>query len=197
MARTAAALLLFLALPARAEVTITVVGERVSLRAVAAPLSSVLDQLARQTGMKVIYEGSQPRQPVTLTLESRTPVETVLAVLEGQGVNFGLRTSESGTRVDRLLLAGSGPAGAAPAPPPPKAATAAPPPVPDEVEFKQEAPEEEVAPPSQQPQPPQAQAPPPVMPQGPTYYNSPFAPKAPMPTPAQSPAAPPEKDEQR
>ena len=186
MARTALAVLLFLALPARAEVTVTVAGERVNLRAVAAPLNEVLDQLARRTGMKVVYEGGQPRQPVTLTLESRTPAEAVMAVLEGQGINFGLRTDASGARVERLLVASGGggaAAGPAAAPGRPTAAGAPPPPpMPDfepdeEVETKEEAPDEAAEPPA--PQPP-AQAPPGLpTPRTPTFFNSPFAPQPP------------------
>ncbi len=185
MGRVALAVLLFLSLPARAEVTVTVTGERVSLRAVAAPLNEVLDQLARRTGMKVAYEGGQPRQPVTLTLESRTPAEAVMAVLEGQGINFGLRTDPSGARVERLLVAGGGGGPAAPTAGPGKPTPAgAPPPVPepepdDESDFKEEAPDEAAAPPVPQPQPP-AQTPPGLpAPRAPTYFNSPFAPQPP------------------
>ena len=36
-------------------------GGRVSLKVNAAPLSEVLDRLARQTGMKVVYDGAPPR----------------------------------------------------------------------------------------------------------------------------------------
>ena len=77
-------------LPATAEVRVRVAGGTVDLTATAAPLAEVLDRLARQTGMKVVYEGAAPRQLVTVSLHGRTPAETVLAVLEGLGVNFAL-----------------------------------------------------------------------------------------------------------
>ena len=69
-----------------------VAGASVELAATAAPLAEVLDRLSRQTGMKVVYEGPAPRQLVTVTVRGRTPAQTVLAVLEGQGVNYALVT---------------------------------------------------------------------------------------------------------
>lgn len=106
MTLRAAVLTLLLATPVAVEVTITPQGDRVSVHAVAAPLSDVLEQLSRTTGMKVIYEGAAPRLPVTVTVEGRTPVQAVLAVMEGQGLNFALRSDDAGQRVDRLLIAG-------------------------------------------------------------------------------------------
>ena len=108
----AAALLLSLsalAAPA-AEVRVQPKGQRVDLTATAAPLADVLDRLARQLGMKVVYDGPAPRQLVTLTLKDRTPSEAVLSVLEGLGVNFALVWDETGTRVQTLMVAGSAPA---------------------------------------------------------------------------------------
>jgi hypothetical protein len=106
---TAAALLVLplLAAPAAAEITVRVSGGRVDLTATAAPLSEVLDRLARQTGMKVVYEGPAPRPLVTLTLRGRTPAETVLGLLEGLGINFALVADPSGARVETLVVAGA------------------------------------------------------------------------------------------
>jgi hypothetical protein len=107
MKRALAALgLLLLATPARPEVMVRVSGREVDLTATAAPLADVLDRLARQTGMKVIYEGPAPRQLVTLAVHSRSPVETVLAVLEGQGLNYAMVGDVTGTGVSTLVLAG-------------------------------------------------------------------------------------------
>ncbi len=93
--------------PAAAEVAVRVSGGHVDLTATAAPLADVLDRLARQTGMKVVYEGAAPRQLVTLSLHGRTPTETVLAVFEGLGVNFALVADPSGSRVQTLVVAGT------------------------------------------------------------------------------------------
>jgi hypothetical protein len=95
------------AAPATAEVVVRVSGGRVDLTATAAPLADVLDRLARQTGMKVVYEGAAPRQLVTLSLHGRTPAETVLSVFEGLGVNFALVADPSGSRVQTLVVAGT------------------------------------------------------------------------------------------
>ena len=95
------------AAPATAEVAVRVAGGHVDLTATAAPLAEVLDRLARQTGMKVVYEGAAPRQLVTLSLHGRTPTETVLAVFEGLGVNFALVADPSGSRVQTLVVAGT------------------------------------------------------------------------------------------
>jgi hypothetical protein len=113
--RTAAAFvgLALAAAPAAPEVAVRVSGAQVDLTATAAPLADVLDRLARQTGMKVVYEGPAPRQLVTLSLHGRTPAETVLALFEGLGLNFALVADPSGARVQTLVVAGT----ASPSPP--------------------------------------------------------------------------------
>jgi hypothetical protein len=100
--------------PAAAEVLVRVSGGQVDLSATAAPLADVLDRLARQTGMKVVYEGPAPRQLVTVSLHGRTPAETVLAVFEGLGLNFALLGDASGTGVQTLVVAGTATATASP-----------------------------------------------------------------------------------
>jgi hypothetical protein len=115
--RRSAPLLLasLLAAPAAAQVSVRLVpaaaggSQQVELTARAAPLAEVLDRLAKQLGMKVVYEGAHPRQPVTLSLQGRSPVETVLGVLEGQGLNYAILSDTTGTRVETLLVAGSAP----------------------------------------------------------------------------------------
>ena len=101
--------------PGGAEVTVRVSGGRVDLTATAAPLGDVLDRLARQTGMKVVYEGPAPRQSVTLSIQGRTPAEAVLSLLEGSGVNFALVGDATGTGVQTLVVAGAASASSAPA----------------------------------------------------------------------------------
>jgi hypothetical protein len=75
-------------------------------------MADVLDRLAKQTGMKVIYDGAPPRQMISVALEGRTPAEAVLGILEGQGLNYLLVMDATGTRVQTLMMAGSAPAGA-------------------------------------------------------------------------------------
>jgi hypothetical protein len=99
------------AAPASAEVAVRVSGGRVDLTATAAPVAEVLDRLARQTGMKVVYEGPAPRQLVTVSIHGRTPAETILAVFEGLGLNYAMTADATGTSVQTLMVAGA--AGAA------------------------------------------------------------------------------------
>jgi hypothetical protein len=101
--------------PAAAEVVVRVSGGHVDLTATAAPLADVLDRLARQTGMKVVYEGPAPRQLVTVSLHGRTPAETVLAVFEGLGINYALVADPTGASVQTLVVAGAAAATSSPA----------------------------------------------------------------------------------
>ena len=98
--------LLALTSPATAGIAIRESQGKVDVAVAAAPLADVLDQLARQTGMKVVYEGPAPRQLVTVSLLGRSPAEAVTALLEGQGLNYALVLDATATRVEQLLLAG-------------------------------------------------------------------------------------------
>lgn len=82
-------------------------GDGLDVSAVSAPVSEVLDGIARETKMKVVYEGGTPRTPVTVTLRSRTPEQAVVGVLEGLGLNFALVLDSTGTRVDTLMMVGA------------------------------------------------------------------------------------------
>ena len=103
----AVALVLGSVAPLHAGVEITGSGGRLDVIAAQAPISEVLDGLARKTRMKVVYEGGAPRTPVTVELKDRTPAEAVLGVLEGLGLNYALVLDVSGTEVETLIV-GSG-----------------------------------------------------------------------------------------
>src|SRR5262245_33373006 len=115
--RATSALLTALAIatPGMAAVDVRVTGQSVDIQASNAPLSEVLERLSRQTRMKVVYDGAPPRQTITLDLRGRTPVEAVVAALEGQGVNYALSMDPTGTRVETLLVSGTATASARPA----------------------------------------------------------------------------------
>jgi hypothetical protein len=138
----------------RAEVTVHVAAGRVDVTANAAPLADVLDRLARQTGMKVVYEGPAPRQLVTVSLLGRSPAEAVHDLLEGQGLNYALLGDSAGTGVQTLLMTGqassvaSASSSSTPAPPQGfRGRGAAPPPMSsaDAIEEAEDEPEEEPA----------------------------------------------------
>lgn len=105
------------------EVQVRPNGARLDLIATAAPLQDVLARLAQQTGMKVVYDGTPPRTLVTVSLPQRTPVEAVLSLFEGLGLNYALATDRSGTKVDMLIISTAAPGAGTPsrtavAPPP-------------------------------------------------------------------------------
>ena len=103
-----AAALALLAAPASSGVEVTAADGHVDVSAAQAPLSDVLDHLARKTRMKVVYEGGAPRNPVTVELRGRTPAEAVIGVLEGLGLNYAIALDLSGTQVETLMIVGGG-----------------------------------------------------------------------------------------
>jgi hypothetical protein len=182
---------------AAADSTVTVLPTGVTVVATATPVSELLDGLARQTGMKVQYEGAVPRTLVTTRIERATPAEAVLAVLEGLGLGYALRLDPTGRRVESLLMMGSssssGPVASrqsAPPPPPiPVQMNPEPPVLPDDVAFEEMLEPEEAGQPPQAPEPTKPEANPqaaqPVQPGSPWPGYSPFAPPTPPPLTAQ------------
>jgi len=136
---------------AAAEINVRVDGGRVDLSTNAAPVADVLDRLSRQTGMKVVYEGSPPRQLVSVTLAGRTPAEAVVGLLEGLGLNYMLIGDASGARVQTLMMGG-----AVSTPPSSRAATPSPPTRPAPVSSPDA---EEAEEPDEEPEPAQPSAP--------------------------------------
>ena len=93
---------------AAAETEVHRAGDRVDVRATAAPVSEVLDRLGRETGMKVTYDGPPPRARISVTLSGVTPAQAVLSVLEGLGLNYVLQMDATAKRVDTLLMVAGG-----------------------------------------------------------------------------------------
>jgi hypothetical protein len=100
----ALALLVTLSSPVPADVTVRVTAGLVDITARTAPLREVLDCLARQSGMKVVYDGPAPRQLVTVSVSGRSSVEAVQELLEGQGLNYALMGDAAGTGVQTLVV---------------------------------------------------------------------------------------------
>jgi hypothetical protein len=93
-----------------ARVDVHVTDGRVELTSDAAPLSEILARLSQVLGFELEREGNVPNPLVpALELKGRTPVETVLSVLEGLGLDHALTVDESGTRVEKLLLVAASP----------------------------------------------------------------------------------------
>jgi hypothetical protein len=161
-------------------------GDKVDVRATASAVSEVLDRLARETGMKVTYDGPPPRARISVSLTGVTPAQAVLSVLEGQGLNYVLRMDLAGTRVETLLLVAS--AGAVPPAAPPRAL-----PGPRPIEREPDTPEPEEEAPSEATPPPEERRPglpfpgfptPPSGPAMPLTLPTPPPPVAPSPAPA-------------
>jgi hypothetical protein len=196
----AAALVLALAAPARGGVEVTAAGGRLDVRAAGAPVSEVLDGLARKTKMKVVYEGATPRALVSVDFAGRTPVEAVLGVLEGTGLDYALILNDAGTEVETLMIVGPGAPSAATRAAAPRGGAlqpdAQPDAPPDDVALDEQTPDEaEVVRQPRPgahvvPEPPETAGPKfgPVNPPAVTFPSSPFAPGAPKPQPPPSPA---------
>jgi hypothetical protein len=103
MSRLALAVLVLLPATASAEISLRVNGTRVDLTA-RAPLSEVLDRLSRQTGLKVVYDGTVPRPQVNVALVGVTTAQAVTAVLQGLGLDYALQMDKTGTRAATLVL---------------------------------------------------------------------------------------------
>jgi hypothetical protein len=177
-ALTAAAVLL--ARVGAAQTEVRRAGDKLDVRATAASISEVLDRIARETGMKVSYDGPLPRARISMSVTGATPAQAVLSVLEGQGLNYALRMDPSGARVETLLLVSGGTASAGISAPAPRA----PRPVdrePEPAEVEEEPPPPEVAPAVEERRP------------GfpfPGFPNAPSGPAVPLALPTPPPAAP-------
>jgi hypothetical protein len=187
----------------RAGVEVRVSGERVDVQAQNAPLSEILDSLSRQTHIKLVYEGSPPRQLLSVDLKDRTPAEAVLAVLDGQGLAYAVALDRSGTRVQTLLMSAGNPAPAAPVGPTPRPMASAPERPAREPVVEEQPLDDGLSEPDPEPQlppdtgrpnmlPPKQEQPPAAgvflpVPGSADYPTSTFAPKPPVPAPSKPP----------
>lgn len=78
----------------------------VTIDAHEAPLSDVLDQFGRQTGMKLVYEAPRPRQIVSAFIEGLPQPVALTKLLEGLGVGYSFSLDPTGTRVETLIISG-------------------------------------------------------------------------------------------
>ena len=98
--------LLLVPVPFAAATEVVPSDDVVAVRATGTPVSDVLEELARRTGVTVIYDGPPPRELVTVDRVSRTPAEAISSLLEGLGLSYVLKMDATGTQVDTLLVAG-------------------------------------------------------------------------------------------
>jgi hypothetical protein len=103
--------LILTALPsAAANVEVHVNAGRVDLKLPGAALSEVLERLSKALDFKLVREESVP-DPFLPALEfkGRTPVEAVLGVLDGLGLNYAITMDASGSGIESLILTAAKP----------------------------------------------------------------------------------------
>jgi hypothetical protein len=84
------------------EVRVSASGNTLAVVAQRAPLSAVLEEIGRQSGTSVAYDGAAPATPLTCDFVATTPGEAFVRALEGLGLNYVLY---GGTLdVPRILL---------------------------------------------------------------------------------------------
>ena len=101
-----AVLLALLTTPAfPAGVEVRVVSGRVDVKTSGGPLSEALDALATNLGFKLVRDSGVPNpQLPAFEFKGRTPVEAVISVLEGQGLNYAFTMDPTGTQIEMLIL---------------------------------------------------------------------------------------------
>jgi hypothetical protein len=77
---------------------------RIDLRVTSAPLSAVLDRLARETGVELVYQGARPQRVVSLEVYGSDQARTVLEVLDRLAVNYAVSFDAEGTRVRKIVI---------------------------------------------------------------------------------------------
>lgn len=87
-------------------VTITPAGARVRISA--ASLSETLDVFARAAGFKVTYDGARPSAMLfNAEVDTPTVAHTLVRLLEGQNLNYGIVFDLTGTKVTTLMIFGT------------------------------------------------------------------------------------------
>jgi hypothetical protein len=86
---------------------VQVAGGRVTIEARNVPLAQLLDRLAEASGMTVTYEGGRPSTAVTVSVKGLSEVAAVVQLMEGLGISYFIRTDDSGSGVDVLIISGA------------------------------------------------------------------------------------------
>jgi len=106
---TAALLLAWPALAASGDSRVTVdvrPSGAVDIHASGAPAAQVLERLAEQAGIKLVYvERSAPQDPLTLDISAPSVAQAARELLDKMGVLYALKGP--GTRIDTLLIVGA------------------------------------------------------------------------------------------
>ena len=71
-------------------VRVSASGPGLAVVARGAPLSVVLEEIGRHSGIRVTFEGGAPKTLLTCDFAAATPAEAFLRALEGNGLNYAL-----------------------------------------------------------------------------------------------------------
>jgi hypothetical protein len=85
-------------------IQIEIRGERVSIRAEKVPLVQVLNGVAWESKMKIVYDTEPPQNVVSVDLKNMLLREAITELLRGHGLVYIARMDPTGTRVDTLVL---------------------------------------------------------------------------------------------
>jgi hypothetical protein len=104
-------------------IVIHIRGERVDIRADNTPLVQILNGVAWEAKMKIVYDAPPPQDPVTVNIQNATLSQAITDLLIGHGLVYVAKMDAAGTRVDTLVLTSGNPGEVrlnAEAPPPPQ-----------------------------------------------------------------------------
>src|SRR5437762_1513002 len=95
-----AALLLSAAAAPGPSVRVKLANGHLSIDAANASLAEILQKVSDRTGMRVIWDGPPPTQPVKkITVADRSPADAVLNLIDGHGYNYAVVLSPSGQQI--------------------------------------------------------------------------------------------------
>jgi hypothetical protein len=113
MRREVLALTMAFALVARvglpAPIQIQIRGERIDIQADNTPLVQILNGVAWEAKMKIIYDAPPPLDPVTVNIKDATLSQAITDLLHGHGLIYVAKMDAAGTRVETLVLTSGNP----------------------------------------------------------------------------------------
>jgi hypothetical protein len=92
-----------------APIQIQIRGERIDIRADNTPLVQILNGVAWEAKMKIVYDAPPPQDPVTVNIKNATFSQAITDLLNGHGLIYVAKMDAAGTRVDTLVLTSGNP----------------------------------------------------------------------------------------
>jgi hypothetical protein len=92
-----------------APIQIQIRGERIDIHADNTPLVQILNGVAWEAKMKIVYDAPPPQDPVTVNIKNATFSQAITELLNGHGLIYVAKMDPAGTRVDTLVLTSGNP----------------------------------------------------------------------------------------